>query len=155
LIYAGHYYVNIVYPSTKYPTGGDNYIDIITDTTQNMTTDVPAKTIVRADIGVSSRGVAATLAVTVFAADDATPSVCIGNFFKTANVNPTTITTLDGGYAGKKVVVLIGDAQTTVDFTGTALKGNGGADWSPGSIYDWMECVYDGTYWHCAVHESS
>lgn len=89
-----------------------------------------------------------------FDADDATPSVLKGYNFRTANVNPTTITAFDGGIPGQKITLAIRDAQTTIDFTGTTLKGNGGADWTP-SNGDWMEAIYDGYNWYCAVHESS
>lgn len=83
---------------------------------------------------------------------DATPSVDGGDFYATANTSATTITALDDGVAGQEVTVKIGDANTTIDFTGTTLKGNGGADWSPGSG-DFMTCRFDGTNWLCQVTE--
>lgn len=79
---------------------------------------------------------------------DATPDVGNGNFFKTANTGATTITMFDGGTNGQIINVLIGDANTTIDFTGTNLKGNGGIGWAP-NANDHMVCVYDGTNWLC------
>lgn len=90
--------------------------------------------------------------LTYFDADDATPSVLKGYNYRTANVNPTTITAFDDGIPGKKITVSIRDALTTIDFTGTTLKGNGGGDWSPANG-DWMEAIYDGYNWYCAVHD--
>jgi hypothetical protein len=87
-------------------------------------------------------------------AGDTTPSVDGCRSIKTANASATTVTALDDGYAGMDVVVLIDDANTTVDFTGTTLKGNGGADWSPGSG-DFMRCVYNGTNWYCTVSDAT
>ena len=89
---------------------------------------------------------------TILTITGATPGVQGGNIFKTANTGATTITNFGGAGPGQKIVVLIGDANTTVDFTGTNLKGNAGADWSPANG-DWMECVYDGTEWYCSVHD--
>ena len=89
-------------------------------------------------------------AVSTFADADATPSIADADVFKTANTGSTTITALDGGITGKTVVVIIGDANTTIDFTGTTLIGNGGVDWSPASG-DHMTCVFDGTNWYCDV----
>jgi len=92
--------------------------------------------------------------VSTFASADATPSVVGSNLCKTSNGAGTVITMLDQGRVGKVVKVIIGDANTTIDFTGTNLKGNAGVDWSPGSG-DWMECVFDGTDWYCSVHDTT
>lgn len=88
-----------------------------------------------------------------FASTDATPSVAGLKTAKTANASATTITSLDDGTKGQTITIVIGDANTTVDFTGTALKGNGGVDWSPASG-DHMVCTYDGTNWYCIVSEN-
>jgi len=85
---------------------------------------------------------------------DATPSVNFGSLWKTANTNPTTITTFDDGVEGQEIKVIIDDANTTIDFTGTNLKGNGGADWSPAQ-YDHMTCIYDGTNWYCDISDNT
>ncbi len=85
-----------------------------------------------------------------FAADDATPSVSGGNVFTTANVNPTTITDFDDGVDGQFIGVLIGDANTTIDFTGTNLEGNSGADWSP-SNGDALIGFHESGKWYLAI----
>lgn len=95
-------------------------------------------------------GSATIPAVHEFAAADATPSVRYGHEFITANTGATTITALDDGVKGKTVLVMIGDGNTTIDFTGTTLTGNGGADWSPANG-DAMRCTFDGTNWRCQV----
>lgn len=89
---------------------------------------------------------------TVFSDGDATPSVKRGKLFITANTGATTITNLDDGIQGDEVLVLINDANTTVDFTGSNLKGNGGVDWVPGSG-DFMRCRKHGANWYCDVVE--
>jgi hypothetical protein len=86
-----------------------------------------------------------------FSANDATPSVAAGTVFRTANTLATTITAFDDATRGKEIIVFIGDANTTIDFTGTTLKGNGGADWSPSSG-DFLRGIFDGTNWRCSVH---
>jgi hypothetical protein len=85
---------------------------------------------------------------------DATPDVSVSMNLLTANTNPTTITDFDGGYDGQKIYVVFSDAQTTIDFTGTNLHGNGGVDWSPGSD-DHMVCAKMGSSdWYCDVSEN-
>jgi len=92
--------------------------------------------------------------VVAFTDADATPSVKGGRVFKTANTGATTITMLDDGTNGDVRVIIIGDANTTIDFTGTNLKGNAGVDWTPASG-DHMICVFDGTDWYCAVSDNT
>jgi hypothetical protein len=87
-----------------------------------------------------------------FVDKDATPDVSLAVNFVTLNSGATTITNLDNGYDGQHIRVFIGDGFTTIDFTGTALKGNAGVDWSP-SPGDWMDCVFYGATWICAVHD--
>ncbi len=89
-----------------------------------------------------------------FTSLDVTPSVASGSLFKTANAGATTITMLDGGVTGQEVLILFNDANTTVDFTGTNLKGNGGADFTASSG-DTMSAVFDGTNWYCAVSNNT
>jgi len=90
------------------------------------------------------------LEVVAFTANDATPDVGDGNFFKTANTSATTITALDGGANGQTVHIIIGDANTTIDFTGTNLRGNSGVDWTP-TTNDHMTCIKDDTNWFCTI----
>ena len=87
--------------------------------------------------------------VYTFAANDTTPSVAGGRLFKTANRNQTTITMFGGGVVGQQIQVYI-DGNTTIDFTGTRLKGNNGADFTDaaGAV---LAAWFDGTYWYCIV----
>lgn len=86
---------------------------------------------------------------------DATPSVKGGKTFVTGNTGSTTITDLDDGYIGQEVVVRIGDANTTVDFTGTNLRGNAGVDWTP-TTNDFMVCrKVTSSIWLCEVHDTT
>ena len=87
-----------------------------------------------------------------FADGDATPSVADGSRFYTANTSATTITDFDDGYNGQEIVVLIDDANTTIDFSGTNLRGNNGVDYTA-SRYDALRCTYIGTRWFCSVIE--
>ncbi len=73
---------------------------------------------------------------------DTTPSIGRSQMWKTANMGATTITSFgDLTFIGQKFTVYFGDALTTIDFTGTALKGNAGVDWSPAQG-DHMVCTY-------------
>lgn len=78
---------------------------------------------------------------------DATPSVRGSEYLTTANGGATTITAFDDGVAGQSLLVKIGDANTTIDFSGTTLKGNAGVDWTPASG-DSMRGTFDGTNWY-------
>lgn len=89
--------------------------------------------------------------------NDTTPSVAVGGkriSFKTQSTNPTTITMFDDGVVGQEITVLFEDANTTIDFTGTNLKGNVGVDFV-GAVGDVMTCVFDGTNWLCQVHDNT
>lgn len=89
-----------------------------------------------------------------FADGDTTPAVGDGVCFKTANTGATTISDFDDGLDGQFIVVVINDSDTTVDFTSSGLKGNGGGDWSP-AAGDFMICIYDGTDWYCNVVDTT
>lgn len=89
--------------------------------------------------------------------DDATPSVAVGgrrHTFRTQSTRPTTITAFDDGEVGQQITVIFSDDFTTIDFTGTALKGNGGADFR-GSRGDIMTGVFDGTNWYFQVNDNT
>lgn len=88
--------------------------------------------------------------VTTFTDQDATPSVNRGRLFKTANTVATTITNFNDGIAGQMIRVVCNDAFTTIDFSGSNLKGNGAVDWTP-AAGDNMICTFDGTDWFCTV----
>lgn len=91
-----------------------------------------------------------------FTANDATPSV--GNdlcgMWATANNSPTTITMFHDGYVGQQIKVIVNDAVTTFDFSGTNIRGNGGVDWAAGAG-DWLEAFFDGVDWYCAIHDTT
>jgi len=91
--------------------------------------------------------------VTTWASGDTTPSCLGASTCITANSSATTLTAIDDGVVGQAVNVIINDANTTIDFTGTTLKGNGGVDWTPASG-DHMVCTFDGTNWYCIVSEN-
>ena len=92
--------------------------------------------------------------VVSFTDADATPSVANGTYFVTANTGATTITDFDDAVLGQEIIVEIGDANTTIDFTASGLKGNAGVDWSP-TTGDHMRCVFNGTDWLCEVSDNT
>ncbi len=81
---------------------------------------------------------------------DTTPSVYNGNVFKEENTAPTTITTFDNAITGQRIAILFTTANTTIDFTGTDLLGNGGSDWTS-AVNNILTGHYDGTNWYCEV----
>ena len=89
-----------------------------------------------------------------FTDGDATPDVGDGNFFETANTGATTITMFDGGANGQIINVVIADVNTTIDFTGTNLKGNAGSDWTP-TTNDHLTCIKGETNWHCSISDNT
>lgn len=140
----------------------ENYLLIGTNTTAWFSSDNTTVTYVRAvfdnNTGLASKPLTDTPTnpianVEAFTANDATPSVLTqAAAYYTANSGGTTITAFDDGYPGQVIRVLILDANTTIDFTGTTLKGNAGSDWTPGNG-DWLEGVFNGTNWYCSVHD--
>ena len=86
--------------------------------------------------------------------NDATPTVAGNSLVRTANTNPTTITMFDDGTSGQEITVIFNDANTTIDFTGTNLKGNVGVDFT-GAVGDIMTGVFDGTDWYFQVHDNT
>ena len=86
---------------------------------------------------------------------DATPSFAPGNFFTTANTVATTITAFDGvdREDEKVVTLLINDNFTTIDFTGTNLKGNNARDWQPTSGA-YITAHHKDQIWYCEVFRS-
>lgn len=88
-----------------------------------------------------------------FTANDATPSVLHpSKIYKTANTAATTITAFDDGRKGDEIKVIINDANTTIDFTGTTLKGNNGVDYVA-AVDDMLTCTNDGTNWYCIISQ--
>lgn len=91
------------------------------------------------------------------ALNDTTPTVAVGGkkqAFKTQSTGATTITMFDDGVVGQEITVIFADANTTIDFTGTNLKGNGGVDFT-GAVGDVMTGVFDGTNWYFQVHDNT
>lgn len=78
----------------------------------------------------------------------AVPNLALGRYFVTANAAPTTITGVSGMNIGDPRFIKIGDNNTTIDFTGTNLKGNNGADWTP-NVNDMLVIYYDGSNYIC------
>ncbi|MCP4262918.1 MAG: right-handed parallel beta-helix repeat-containing protein [Planctomycetes bacterium] len=73
--------------------------------------------------------------------------------YVTANTGATTVNNLARGKSGETRVIIFGDANTTMDFTGTTLKGNAGVDWSP-AVGDSMTVTFDGTNWYCDISKN-
>ena len=94
------------------------------------------------------------MAAVAFTAQDATPSVAGGHKFKTANTSATTITAFDDGYEGQEIFILINDANTTVDFSSTTLKGNAAADWAC-AAGDHIRATKEGSNWYCVVGDAT
>ncbi|MCW5558119.1 MAG: hypothetical protein KIT22_09860, partial [Verrucomicrobiae bacterium] len=57
----------------------------------------------------------------------ATPTIGRHEFYRFANTSATTVTALQGATPGYRCVIQ-GDGNTTLDLSGTTLKGNGGTD---------------------------
>lgn len=93
-------------------------------------------------------------AVQTISDGDTTPPVSGGTIFQTANTAPTTIAMFDSAVAGQVIWVLINDANTTIDFTGTNLKGNVGADWTP-TTGDTLMAVFISPNWYCWVSDNT
>ena len=131
----GNVGIGTVFPSAELDVAGDMSVSGVSDLN-----DV--------------RTMGATLySVRAFNLNDSTPSVAGGTVFKTANSGFVTITNFDDGTIGQEIKVVFADPCTIVDFTGTNLKSRyRDTDWKP-EQYEYMECIYDGVYWYCEVHD--
>jgi hypothetical protein len=89
----------------------------------------------------------------VLAANSATPSVANAVSFTTANTTATAYTNFTGGVVGQQVSILVADANTTFDFSGTNLKGNNGVDYVATSG-DVIFAKRIGSNWYCTVIEA-
>lgn len=85
-----------------------------------------------------------------FVDGDTTPTVYSSNTFKTANTAPTTITMFDNGILGQRIVIVFGDSNTTIDFSGTNILGNAGIDWTAAQN-DVLTAIFDGTNWYTEI----
>lgn len=91
---------------------------------------------------------------TIFASGDATPSVAARTRrYQTANATPTVITDFDDTVDGDDFFVLIADANTTLDFTGTNIRGNNGVD-LPVNNADFLRVKVVGTTKYVSRHET-
>lgn len=88
-----------------------------------------------------------------FTAQDSTPDVSQGTIFTTANASSTTISMFDSAVDGQRIWVIINDANTTFDFTGTNLVGNNGVDWTP-ALGDSVQAVFVNPKWYCRINGS-
>lgn len=87
---------------------------------------------------------------------DATPSVATASILTTANTSATSITDFDGGVTGQVVLLICADANTTIDFTSSQLRGNGGIDRKLLSGESVLAVANTGaTIWYCAVVPST
>jgi len=93
-------------------------------------------------------------AQTLLTLNSATPTVFGSKIWETNNTNPTTITNLIDVSYGQEVIILFNDTNTTIDFSGTNMKGNAGVD-KTFAVGDSVSCVYDGTDWHCTLSLAS
>ena len=88
-------------------------------------------------------------------AGSGTPSVASGSNFGTSSTN-IIYTNFTDGFIGQEINVIFSYAPGTgyVDFTGSSLLGNGGADWTFAQ-YDSMRCIYNGTNWFCSISDNT
>jgi len=86
----------------------------------------------------------------ILTATGAVGDVSIGNAFEIANAVPTTVVFFNGGTDGKPVHIVFNNSNTTIDFTGTSMKGNGGVDWTPNQFDSMIMTKFDGK-WICQI----
>jgi hypothetical protein len=91
---------------------------------------------------------------TIFPDGATTPSVRAGNLWTFNNTGATVVTAFRDGKDGQVIYINWSDSTTTIDFSGTTLKGNAGVDFA-GAATDSMICFYNGTYWYCDVVDNT
>jgi len=84
-----------------------------------------------------------------FADGETAPSVRQSCIYKTANTAPTLIASLPDGLVGQEITIIVNDAFTTFDFTGTNLIENG-IDYTA-HVGDIIYAANDGTNWVCSL----
>lgn len=87
--------------------------------------------------------IAPGIAEGTFADGDTTPDVSAATDWLTANTGATTITALDGGVAGHRVRLRIGDVNTII--SGALTKTGNAIVCQVGDSFEWF---YDGASWH-------
>lgn len=126
-----------------------------TGISDGATTTTPLQALVEDASDLTKKAYIAAMVAETFTAQDATPSIATkAAVYKTANTSGTTITAFDGGTAGQVFCVQINDANTTIDFTGSSIKGNAGADKVCASG-DSLICFHNGTNSYCAVVDAT
>lgn len=75
-------------------------------------------------------------------------------YFYTTNTSATLISNFTDAVMGQRIVVAVGDANTTFDFSSSYLIGHGGVDWICVSG-DWLEAFWTGSVWLCATHDAT
>ena len=97
--------------------------------------------------------VAPAAGITDVADGTTTPNVLGTGILRTGNTTPTIIGNFTNAFSGQEFIVVFNDSNTTVDFTGTNLKGNGGVDWTPG-INDHMTVKKVSGTFYCTISEN-
>jgi hypothetical protein len=98
--------------------------------------------------GKTTYGIEFRTPYTSFVSGDATPDIATGDAFLVPNTTATTLTNLDGGIEGQIVWLLFTTDLTTVNFSGTYMRGNSGVDW----VAPWgalMQCKKIDIHWFC------
>jgi len=86
--------------------------------------------------------------------DSTSPNVSASDRWLCSNSNPTTITSFPGGTAGDHKFIKFTNGNTTVDFSGTTLKGNHGVDVTFNSG-EYLNMTFDGTNWDCTIYHNA
>lgn len=84
---------------------------------------------------------------------DSTPDVTGVGVLRIVD-NSGSISGFDGGIDGQKMTVVFSTPNTTIDFTGTNLRGNSGVDWQP-KQNDHMDCTRVIGIWYCTPGKNS
>lgn len=130
------------------PAGFSGYAD-------GATTTTPLQALVQDANDITKKAYIPAMVGETFTAQDATPSIATkAALYTTANASGTTITAFDGGTAGQIFAVVAGDANTTIDFTGSSIKGNAGVDKAL-AAGDTLICIHNGTNSYCAVIDAT
>lgn len=83
-----------------------------------------------------------------FTDGDTTPSVLSGNVFKTGNTGATVITAFDDPTNSQVLTIVVGDANTDFDCTGTTLRCDGGTDVTTLNADDTISFAWTGAAWY-------
>ncbi len=94
-------------------------------------------------------GVLAATTISVFTADDTTPSVAGGNIFKASasHTAGNNTTAFDDGVTGQVITVIANDTDYGIA-DGASMHLAGGVGWAPDTTNDTVQLVYDGSAWY-------